>query len=503
MGGLTIIQHLHEIRGERQTRNELLKKAMAPYMITGHEDHQVGVRDANGRLVFTTLSGPSPEPQEAFEATVEVVSPALAGGRGTVTVWEDAAQYNAELSGKWRGWWVHMAVTLLTILFFILVVVNHLVSRPLERLLDSVRKMEMGYWGDVEIPGGAWEIRWLALRFRNMGVELHNTVQQFLAAERRAIAGSYSTPASVTPGALLEEPKAGPDQVEHNLEACYRRLDRGYQLLESLGPGDSDSKGLAHEVWNEYAIEAERLGDPELKARLEDAALRILEPAAFNLLEEEITQLKSSLRLWVERHESELCRLLESEDTPYISVNHRIKHTAGVWRKMKSKGLTLKQVHDLIAFRIVTPTEPDCYQALGVIHRTFEPLVGRFSDYISTPKANGYQSLHTCVRGGEGPVFEIQIRSVAMDRHADKGEAAHWVYKKNSSVVYPSSLGLIGLLRRGWSYIRRGWISTFTIIPPYRVLGHAPGKPSSLFTGDNPTSVSHLEGHASSAVGED
>jgi (p)ppGpp synthase/HD superfamily hydrolase len=115
---------------------------------------------------------------------------------------------------------------------------------------------------------------------------------------------------------------------------------------------------------------------------------------------------------------------------PCVSVIHRVKHTAGVWAKMQDKGLNLDEIYDLYAFRVLVPTESDCYSALGVLHQTFEPTIGRFKDYIAHPKENGYQSLHTCVIPKEGPIFEIQIRSVAMPQHSESGIAAHWIYKK-------------------------------------------------------------------------
>ena len=129
---------------------------------------------------------------------------------------------------------------------------------------------------------------------------------------------------------------------------------------------------------------------------------------------------------------------------PYIMIQHRVKHTAGVWKKMKSKKLNLDQIHDLYAFRIVVPTESDCYWTLGVIHRTFKPVVGRFKDYIAHPKGNGYQSLHTCVEPKEGPIFEIQIRSIAMHQHSESGTAAHWIYKNEGEN------GKTKLVSRSW-----------------------------------------------------
>ncbi len=96
---------------------------------------------------------------------------------------------------------------------------------------------------------------------------------------------------------------------------------------------------------------------------------------------------------------------------------------------MHQKNLTFDQIHDLVALRIVVPTESDCYHALGAVHQLYAPIVGRFKDYVVRPKSNGYRSLHSSVRDAEGAIFEVQIRSIAMHQHAEQGPAAHADYK--------------------------------------------------------------------------
>jgi hypothetical protein len=480
MGGVTVIQHLHENRVERGAREALLKKSLSPlvlqleeadsindieqalqafhraYVKRGYPDHQVVLMDSKKRVLVSTLFGSPPDPGKTFRVSVPVDSPALTGKRGTITVWEDSTDYNAEVSRQWRSWWLHMIVTLLSILLFLQVAIHYLVSRPLERLLDGVRKMEMGYWEEMPIPRGAWEIRWLGWRFRGMGIELKNTVQQLLAAERRAL--KYIFPVSRHTSAELPKQRSDtePAPVESEITPRYQHLVAMCQLLESTDKRDSNTLTLAQAVWDQYVVEAERLGDRELKARLEDASLRILHPEPFRLLKKQLEALRNTLREWLEQIEADIRKVLESETVPYINVRHRIKHAAGVFRKMTTKGLTLEQIHDLFAFRVLVPTEPDCYWALGVIHQAFEPMVGRFKDYIANPKENGYQSLHTRVRTREGPVFEVQIRSVAMHRHAEKGPAAHWLYKDRDFVSTPSRSGLCVRLRSLWKKIRKG-----------------------------------------------
>ncbi|WP_177418284.1 bifunctional (p)ppGpp synthetase/guanosine-3',5'-bis(diphosphate) 3'-pyrophosphohydrolase [endosymbiont of Lamellibrachia barhami] len=211
---------------------------------------------------------------------------------------------------------------------------------------------------------------------------------------------------------------------------AYRELLAVCERLETTSPDDPQAVQLGRSVWRQEALEANRLGFHQLKAQLEDAALHLMEPDAYRSLDDGISELKASWQEWSEQRSDDLCRLLEAKGIPYAEVLHRVKHTAGVWAKMQDKGLCLDEIHDLFAFRIIVPTEADCYTALGVIHQAFKPEVSRFKDYIAKPKGNSYRSLHTCVAADIGPVFEVQIRSVAMDRQAERGDAAHWLYKK-------------------------------------------------------------------------
>ena len=144
---------------------------------------------------------------------------------------------------------------------------------------------------------------------------------------------------------------------------------------------------------------------------------------------------------WDERmiqYREDLQRGLDRAGIPVQGILYRFKHTAGVMSKMRSKGLEFNEIQDLFAFRIVVPTEADCYPALGVTHRVFKPEISRFKDYIVRPKANGYRSLHTCVRSDEGQIIEVQIRSVAMDRQAERGDSAHWRYKQEARESAPA-----------------------------------------------------------------
>lgn len=212
----------------------------------------------------------------------------------------------------------------------------------------------------------------------------------------------------------------------------YRELSAVCEGLETASRENAEAVQLARESSRAHALAAERLGFHDLKARMEDASLRLTEPEVFSSLDQRLNELKAIWGKWAERHRETIRRHLENRGIPRIGVLHRLKHTAGVWTKMHGKGLDLAEVHDLFAFRVIVPTEADCYAALGVVHRIFTPEVGRFKNYITRPKENGYRGLHTCVNDADGPVFEVQIRSFAMDRQAERGDAAHWIYKQSN-----------------------------------------------------------------------
>src|ERR1017187_6809537 len=122
--------------------------------------------------------------------------------------------------------------------------------------------------------------------------------------------------------------------------------------------------------------------------------------------------------------EAEIRKALAEAGVRHKALQFRVKHPAGIWRKTKSKGLAVDQVHDIIAFRIIVRDEQECYVALKAVHGRFEPLLLRFKDYIAEPKANGYRSLHTCIKSEDGVAFEIQIRTPAMHAQAEGGTGA-------------------------------------------------------------------------------
>ncbi|MBH9554058.1 RelA/SpoT family protein [Inhella gelatinilytica] len=192
---------------------------------------------------------------------------------------------------------------------------------------------------------------------------------------------------------------------------------------------------LALESRQVFAPLANRLGIWQIKWELEDLAFRFLEPEPYHGLAKALHEkrLERELRVHQARAQlsSELQRLGVSGE-----VQGRPKHLYSIWKKMQGKGLTLERVFDLRALRVVVETVDDCYTVLARLHELYTPVDGEFDDYIARPKANGYQSLHTVVRGTDGRTMEVQIRTRAMHEHAEHGVAAHWAYKEAGAKGY-------------------------------------------------------------------
>ena len=186
---------------------------------------------------------------------------------------------------------------------------------------------------------------------------------------------------------------------------------------------------IARETMDIYAPLAERIGMYEFMREMQSLAFRQLEPEAFDsitkrlaLLNEgdhgRITKIASSMKALLLRHGVD------------ADIWGREKHPYSIWRKMSERHISFEQLSDIMAFRVIVPSEEDCYRALGLIHRRWPMVPGRFKDYISTPKRNGYRSLHTSIMHAENTRVEIQIRTPEMHAEAEHGLAAHWAYKQ-------------------------------------------------------------------------
>ena len=181
-----------------------------------------------------------------------------------------------------------------------------------------------------------------------------------------------------------------------------------------------------------YAPIAHRLGMQRAKWELEDLALMYLDPAGYKEITDTLNYRMDTLKTFMSNVETKIKKRLADEGLQ-VTVYSRIKHIYSIYRKMYAQKLDINGIFDLCAFRVIVDTIPDCYNVLGIIHDMFKPVPGRFKDYISTPKPNMYQSVHTTVIGSEGIPFEVQIRTWEMHRTAEYGIAAHWKYKIGSA----------------------------------------------------------------------
>jgi len=221
-----------------------------------------------------------------------------------------------------------------------------------------------------------------------------------------------------------------------DLRVVMLRLASRLQTLRyhaaSKTPPDT---GLAAESLHVFAPLANRLGIWQLKWEMEDLAFRFLEPDTYK----QIARLLDEKRIERESHVEQVRQQIKNAlwvQGIHADVQGRPKHIYSIVRKMRGKSLDFEQVFDIRALRVVVPQVDDCYRVLAYTHAHFSPVPEEFDDYISKPKPNGYQSLHTVVRDAQGRAFEVQIRTHAMHQHAEHGVAAHWAYKEAGNKGY-------------------------------------------------------------------
>ena len=205
----------------------------------------------------------------------------------------------------------------------------------------------------------------------------------------------------------------------HNMRTSYawpkqKQLDKSLETMEVYAP-------LAH-----------RLGIRTIKEELEDISLRHLDPVAYNEIETMLAHRKEEREQLLESIKSRIAERLASLNLN-VHLEGRVKSVYGIYRKIYMQGRSFEEIYDIYAVRVIVDTVNECYNILGIIHDLMKPIPGRFKDYISTPKPNMYQSLHTTVIGKEGIPFEVQIRTWEMHHTAEYGIAAHWKYKLGMS----------------------------------------------------------------------
>lgn len=199
------------------------------------------------------------------------------------------------------------------------------------------------------------------------------------------------------------------------------------RTMEYQSPTKQKQKSL--ETMEIYAPIAHRLGMQRMKWELEDLSLKYLDPIGYDEIVSKLDAKRPEYEDFMRRTQDQIDQRLKELDISHV-VYGRMKHPYSIYRKMFSQNKSIDEIFDLFAFRVVVDTIGDCYNVLGVIHDLYKPILGRFKDYIGTPKPNGYQSLHTTVIGREGIPFEVQIRTWEMHHTAEYGIAAHWKYKQ-------------------------------------------------------------------------
>ncbi|MGB3726512.1 MAG: bifunctional GTP diphosphokinase/guanosine-3',5'-bis pyrophosphate 3'-pyrophosphohydrolase [Glaciecola sp.] len=202
--------------------------------------------------------------------------------------------------------------------------------------------------------------------------------------------------------------------------------------MRTLGALRPDKRRrIALETLEIYSPLAHRLGIHDIKNELEDLGFQAMYPLRHRALKSAVAQARGNRKEVIERTQKELNKKIDELD---ISgrVLGREKHLYSIYRKMRSKELSFTEVMDIYGFRVIVNNIDNCYRSLGAIHGLYKPIENRFKDYIAIPRSNGYQSLHTSLKGLHGIPLEVQIRTEEMDHLADKGVAAHWLYKENT-----------------------------------------------------------------------
>ncbi|MBQ8801141.1 MAG: bifunctional (p)ppGpp synthetase/guanosine-3',5'-bis(diphosphate) 3'-pyrophosphohydrolase, partial [Clostridium sp.] len=201
------------------------------------------------------------------------------------------------------------------------------------------------------------------------------------------------------------------------------------RTMEYQTPAKQKQKSF--ETMEIYAPIAHRLGMQRMKWELEDLSLKYLDPVGYQEIIDALDAKEAEHKDFMEQINAQIKERVAEAGIQDAIVYGRLKHPYSIYRKMYAQNKSLNEVFDLIAFRVIVDTVADCYNVLGIVHDLYKPILGRFKDYIGTPKPNMYQSLHTTVMGPDGVPFEVQIRTQEMHETAEYGVAAHWKYKQN------------------------------------------------------------------------
>ena len=226
--------------------------------------------------------------------------------------------------------------------------------------------------------------------------------------------------------------------------------DRMHNLstLEFMSPQKQRDK--ARECLEVYAPIAHRLGMRTVKETMEDVSLKYLDPEAYREINDYLSSRSTTRLQFIQELKAQLKSRVMAF-MPQVYIEGRVKSIYSIYRKMFMQGKDFEQIYDVFAMRVIVDTIEDCYNVLGIVHDMFTPLPNRFKDYISTPKPNMYQSLHTTVITKAGVPFEVQIRTWEMHQTAEYGIAAHWKYKIGMTAKHADNRSLDERLSWIWS----------------------------------------------------
>lgn len=213
-----------------------------------------------------------------------------------------------------------------------------------------------------------------------------------------------------------------------------RLADRLRDMVTMGAASDEVKRHMGREVMDLYAPLASRLGIDWMKREMEDYAFSFLFPVEHKDLGMRLESTLEQRQRYVDEVITTICRKLEHNEVYPLEIIGRPKHLYSIYKKLMVQKIPLEMIYDKVAFRIIVSNDKECYQALGIVHADWKPVPGRIKDFISSPKSNNYQSLHTTVIGPQGNFIEIQIRTDKMDRVAQEGVAAHWAYKEGQDI---------------------------------------------------------------------
>ena len=203
--------------------------------------------------------------------------------------------------------------------------------------------------------------------------------------------------------------------------------------LRTLGALSHERQiALSQESLDVFVPIAHRLGLDVIKSEMADLCLKYLKPDEYKMIVSSLKKKAKTLNKSLEAIKKRIADILFENDIPF-EISSRVKSIFSIYEKMYVKGHAFDEIYDILALRIITDTELHCYTSLGLIHKTYTPVVGRFKDYIAMPKPNLYQSLHTTIVSGDGNFYEVQIRTKEMDEVAETGVASHWAYKEGTN----------------------------------------------------------------------